>query len=1108
MKKLTILTLIVAFAACTNDTTEDLSLSAPGTLRVCFDNQSRVELDYSCQTVWTKGDKVSVFHNSDSNDCYEYQGETGEREGILLRTAQGTATTTADKVVVVYPYNENYTISHAASSVDVTIPAVQYYKSGSYGVGANLMVATGTGDNFSLKSLCGWVKLQFKGSEKLTKITLRGNNDEQIAGSATANYDNYTLALIAANLGGSADGEVGGTLVTEEEYVTEITLDLGEGVQLTETPTYFYFTLAPQTFTKGITVTATADNGTYMTQTTNKEITISRNAIQPMTVVDYVGKVDIDPTAIPDNEIWYTTTDGKPIALNNAKTTWGYPETDFGAEVISHNYKDGKGVISFNANVTKLGEYAFMGNLNLVEIYLPDNITTIEQGAFFSCQYLEYVYMPKNLSNCEIYAFSECWNLTKFGGYNISEDGKCLIIDDTLYAFAHKGTNSYVFPNNIKNINKGACRLSRELESISLSEGLESIGYQAFEGCTNLKFITLPQSLQNIANYAFIGCTSLEGFYGNERFHTADNRCLLSYANVSNPGPWLVNFAGAGLTEYTIPDEIKAIENYAFNGLDELTTVTIPASVEEIGQVAFYNCNNLESVYGPNTSEDHRAFIWNNEFVTLIARKGITATYHIPNDVTKIGYAAFQYCKDIEQIKMGDQITHIDGYAFADMPSLKSVRLSASLKQIGYPSESGFESNSCNIFDNSSSLEEVYFRSLIPPFFQYANNATLNSTEYNNLTVYVPKGRLDTYKNSDWAPFAKYMKEYEYTDLPFDYISTDYSADGDVTTLQTATEGAGVDIVLMGDGYSDRQIADGTYKGVMQSAYEKFFSVEPYKSHKELFNVYYVTAVSTTEGYEYGNTALSGYFGDGTLVGGSDSAAMNYALNAIDESRMEDANIVVMMNSGNYAGTCYMYYPSQSGDYGRGVSVSYFPVGTDSTQLEQLLHHEACGHGFAKLADEYAYESMGAVAADYVSQIQSQQSDWGWWKNVDFTSDPAAVLWAKFIADSRYSNEGLGAFEGGLTYWTGVWRPTENSIMRYNTGGFNAPSREAIYYRINKLAYGDSWQYDYEEFVEWDAINRTQTVTPAAFDPLILRHREPTVPPVVVGKTWREALQK
>ncbi len=336
------------------------------------------------------------------------------------------------------------------------------------------------------------------------------------------------------------------------------------------------------------------------------------------------------------------------------------------------------------------------------------------------------------------------------------------------------------------------------------------------------------------------------------------------------------------------------------------------------------------------------------------------------------------------------------------------------------------------------------------------------------------------------------------------YTSTDYSKDGEVKTLQTATKGSGIDIVLMGDAFSDRLIADGTYDKVMNTAMEKLFEVEPYKSYRDHFNVHSVKVVSPNELYTEGTTtAFECYFGDGTLVGGTDSRVLSYAQKAISDTRMNEALIIVMMNSTAYAGTCYMYSPSTAGDWGNGVSISYFPTGQDDTALAQVLHHEAGGHGFAKLADEYAYEYMGTIPEAEVTTHKTQQTNWGWWKNVDFTSDLTAVRWKHFINDTRYANEGLGAYEGGLTYWTGVWRPTFSSIMVNNTGGFNAPSREAIYYRIHKLAYGDSWQYDYEEFVEWDAKNRTSAATRTI--PYRPAEVKPTHPPVVINKSWRDA---
>ena len=335
------------------------------------------------------------------------------------------------------------------------------------------------------------------------------------------------------------------------------------------------------------------------------------------------------------------------------------------------------------------------------------------------------------------------------------------------------------------------------------------------------------------------------------------------------------------------------------------------------------------------------------------------------------------------------------------------------------------------------------------------------------------------------------------------YESTDYSADGQVELLQSATVGNGIDIVLMGDAYSDRLIADGTYRSVMVNTMEQFFSEEPYKSFRDYFNVYMVKVVSPNDVYETGSaTALSTWFTEGsTRVGGDDQKVFNYALKAISSDRLDEALLVVMMNRDYYAGTCWMYYPSE-GDYGNGVSVSYFPTSSDEATFRGLILHEAGGHGFSKLADEYSYEYMGEIPSEEITDCMNQW-DFGWYKNIDFTDDLTKIGWAGFLADERYQYDGLGAFEGGFTYWSGVWRPTENSIMRHNDGGYNAPSRERIYIRIHKLAFGADWQYDYEEFVAYDAINRKTSPSTA---PAYVRSFEPTAPPVVIRKTWREVM--
>lgn len=828
-------------------------------------------------------------------------------------------------------------------------------------------------------------------------------------------------------------------------------------------------------------------------------------------------KADIDPEAVPDDEIWYVTDNGKIFDLENSFCIW-YGDQPFNANVISNTYENGCGVIKCDGPITAIGRATFQGS-NLVYLYLPDCVSTIGIDALTQTMLREFR-VPASLTAPD---FGPEWSprywymmdgnkyLERFYGNHCSEDGRCLIIDGVVCGFAPCGITEYTIPGEAKAIaNRAFASLNGSclLESINLQEGLEYIDGHAFDGQTKLKSVTLPNSLISINGYAFLGCTNIEGFYGNDNFHTPDNKCLLcekSYTTVPE-GKWLCGFAGNGITEYTIPEGIIGIENYGMSatrsGGRDLQKLTLPSSLKYATSTAFEGCRNLEAVYGDIVSEDHRCIVTTTEKDTvlnaLIARKNMPNAYHIPDNITVIGYCAFDDCDEVESITMGDQVRVIEGYAFQNCDNLKSVTLSAGLQ----------DCSGHNLFSSSHNLESVYLRAPLPPIY----SMEIAMTQFPKLTIYVPQESFSLYSSSRaWAAWSEFFQPYDYGDLsrfyPDFYYSTDYSQDGVVATLQTATEGAGIDIVLMGDGYSDRQIADGTYQRDMQTLYDNLFTEEPYRTFRDMFNVYCVTAVSMTEGLEYGRTALSSYFGVGTFVGGNDAACFAYAQKALDEERMDEAVVIVSVNEDAYAGTCFMYYPTTEASFGAGPSVCYFPHGGDDATFASLLHHEALGHGFAKLADEYAYEYMGALPMEGVLEYRRQQDTWGWLLNVDFTDNPTAVRWAEFIADERYAQEGIGVFEGGLTYWNGVWRPTENSIMVYNVGGFNAPSREAIFNRIHHLAYGNDWQPDHEAFVAYDAINRTPSAAQervrkaaAVRDDLPLLSA-----PVVVGKTWREA---
>ena len=289
--------------------------------------------------------------------------------------------------------------------------------------------------------------------------------------------------------------------------------------------------------------------------------------------------------------------------------------------------------------------------------------------------------------------------------------------------------------------------------------------------------------------------------------------------------------------------------------------------------------------------------------------------------------------------------------------------------------------------------------------------------------------------------------------------------DGAVIRLQEASEGNGIDIVLMGDGYQARSITDGTYEALMRETIEYFFEIEPFSSYRHLFNAYSVNVVSGDE------NALGTSYGEGTSIIGDDEKCFDYAAKALSADRMEDALVIVVINSTEFGGSTYMYAPRTEGDWAGGRSVSYIPKVQKKMDFRGLIQHEAAGHGFAKLADEYVGDPDDQISQSEKDRKRANEK-YGWYRNIDFTDDPMSVKWAHILSDERYAPEPEDLYEGALGYGSGVWRPTFTSIMKDNQGTFNAPSREAIWYRIHKLAYGSQWEYDFEVFARYDSLNR------------------------------------
>ena len=601
------------FAACATDATEDVAIRTPETLEVSFEEDSRIQLQNG-KTVWTEGDLVSVFYRSDANQRWKFQGNTGDRSGKLKCVSSYTSTTKLPKVVVVYPYNENYYINPQSCNVEATLPATQTYIANSYGLDGNIMVSSSEYNQVYLRSVCGWLKIQLTGADQtVEKITLKGNNGEQVAGQLYIDTTDASV-ILAENMVESDDNGLGGMLEFDETILTEVTLNCS-GVTLGKNATAFYIALPPQQFSKGLTIEIEDTEGYVMEQSTDKVVTVERNQILPMAAFEFINPATPTTPTPSTNEIWYTATGKVEPTFDDHLT--------FGANVVSNVWdsESKRGIITFDGDVTMIGDDAFNNCDKLTTVTLPEGVISIGNNAFYGCDGLTEFTIPDSVTSIGSSAFESCNLLESVTiGNSVTSIGN--------YAFSScSSLTSVTIPDSVTSIGNYAFYSCSSLTSITIPNSVTSIGYQAFSSCSSLTSVTIPDSVTSIGNYAFYGCSSL--------------------------------------TSVTIGDSVTSIEEGAFYDCSSLTSVTIPNSVTRIGWGAFYDCSSLASIDIPNSVTE----IGSYAFKSCSSLTSIT----IPDSVTSIESYAFYSCSSLTSVTIGSRVSSIGNYAFRNCSSLKEV---------------------------------------------------------------------------------------------------------------------------------------------------------------------------------------------------------------------------------------------------------------------------------------------------------------------------------------------------------------------------------------------------------------------------------------------------
>lgn len=322
-----------------------------------------------------------------------------------------------------------------------------------------------------------------------------------------------------------------------------------------------------------------------------------------------------------------------------------------------------------------------------------------------------------------------------------------------------------------------------------------------------------------------------------------------------------------------------------------------------------------------------------------------------------------------------------------------------------------------------------------------------------------------SFRQSDWLGglFLQILGKSEYQ-------STDFSKDKQYETLQTATRGKGIDIVLVGEAFTDIDIETGFYRQVMDYAMESFFALEPTKSYREYFNVHCVYAVSKKS-----------YLSENRSTSALQTATSSWRDGHIDPyypiineylavcppmSYLNRFPSIII--NGYTSGITFLN--STSPNY---AFLGYYPGSRDYTKL--VLLHEGVGHGVGCLADEYDNALAGnyQITESEKKRLRDRQAR-NWCLNVSLTDDPQLVPWSHLIGHERYPQ--VGIFEGGNYFIKGVWRSEPESIMREHRMHvyFNAFCRELIVRRIMELS-GE--EFSFEKFLANDKDDRNAEIS-------------------------------
>ena len=715
------------------------------------------------------------------------------------------------------------------------------------------------------------------------------------------------------------------------------------------------------------------------------------------------------------------------------------------------------------------------GKTTLIKCVLPDKLEIL--GGFSNTSLTGTLIIPEGVKY--VYGFMN----TKIS--NVQFPSTLEEIDEYAFASCSALMCELSLPHSLKRIGDSAFKDSAIRGNLILPEGLEYIGSDAFCWCYSLTgSLVIPNGIKAIPSThgwgTFRGC----GFNGNLTLP-------MGLTEIQSSAFADTKFKG----ELNIPSTVTIIGSDAFAATEFNGTLILPKELIVLGSGAFANCWRLSGVV---EIPENITVIPSELFYGCSNIEGIV----LHKDVEVIASSAFENCFYITSfVSKAKNPPVVDASCFngvakdnfvVEVPeeSVKKYQFASGwdeFKRIEAHREFSISRNLLRTL-NAEHSKTFLVRALAgeewsvescPDWVTVTPSSGVGKTEV-TVTVHemaatdVDSFTVETLTNS-WGGVETTAHDGRKGEIVFLLNDKDYRSrmtveqydyeygDGDLITHQTATVGNGVNIVLMGDCFDAKDISEGKYLKAMQDAYTYFFDIEPYLTYKDYFNVYSVFGMSADSGMGTANTIREARFGSQYTL--NEGVSPNFetvfagACVAPINDDVSTTLIILIENSSEYSGLCYMY--------GDGSAVAVVPMSNDPAPYDfrGLVHHEAGGHGFGKLADEYIYHNSFVYACGYgcgnvpYLAILANKS-YGFYENVSLTGDWNEIEWSHLIFDPQYSNV-VDVYEGAYMHARGVYRSEATSCMNNNIPYYNAISREAMVKRIMKYA-GE--EYSFEAF--------------------------------------------